>query len=439
MKWQIQQAMPKSKFKISPFTNPSGITAWRLSGTLNGKRIRQNFKTRPEAVAQRQEYDVEHLNGETEGRTVWTTLTPEENRDAVAAINSLKSRGSKCSLAFAVDYLLQHYRPPDLERQAAEVAQEYLDKRDRDCLKGFITELQYKTIKNEMQWFQRCFEGRLISSVTSDDYRDYIEKPKNQLNNRRKPPKVLSAKTWNNRRGTLNTFCVFCLEQKYLAENPIARLPKHKHRSHRGTAETLKAETAVALMQYLEGYSGLTESKRSHRQKPGFLVPFFALTLFAGIRPDWKSGEISKIEPRDIDLTTGVIRVEPEASKVNEKRTIKIQPNLKLWLEKYPIDEFPPIPRGNIDRLLREVRTRFSIGHDVLRHTYISMTVGAFRSVGDASLQAGNSESVIRKHYLDLKSTEEADKFWQIVPTGSKFPEMEKKDGRFVPKKKAAS
>ena len=67
-----------------------------------------------------------------------------------------------------------------------------------------------------------------------------------------------------------------------------------------------------------------------------------------------------------------------------------------------------------------------------MRHTFISMTVGAFRSVGDASLQAGNSEAVIRKHYLDLKSVEEADVFWGIVPAGEELPEMEKKDGRYV-------
>ena len=36
-------------------------------------------------------------------------------------------------------------------------------------------------------------------------------------------------------------------------------------------------------------------------------------------------------------------------------------------------------------------------------------------------------------------SVEEADVFWGIVPTGETLPEMEKKDGRFVPKKKAAS
>ena len=48
----------------------------------------------------------------------------------------------------------------------------------------------------------------------------------------------------------------------------------------------------------------------------------------------------------------------------------------------------------------------------------------------DASLQAGNSEAIIRKHDLDLKSTEEADHFWRITPAGT---ELHKREGRFVP------
>ena len=429
--------MAKSKFKITQFKNPSGAVAWRLSGTLNGKRIRENYKTRPEAVAKRQEYDVEHLNSVPEGRTIWTTLTPEENRDAVAAMNSLRGRGSDATLSFAVDYFLQHYRPPENEKSVAEAATEYLEKRDRDCLKGFVSSLQLKAIRHEMEWLKHCFPNRVISSVTVEDYREYLEKPKNQPNNRKRPCQHISPKTWNNRRGNLNTFCVYCVEQGYLAENPIARLPKHKQQSHRGTAETLKAETAAELMEYLETYTGIIGAKKSSSQhKAGFFVPFFALALFSGIRPDWKYGEISKIRPEDVDLATDVIRIEPEVSKVNEKRTIKIQPNLRLWLEKYPLEEFPPIPPRNAERLVREIRNKFSIGHDVLRHTYISMTVAAFRSVGDAALQAGNSEAVIRKHYLDLKSTEEADKFWEIVPKGTKLPRMEKKDGRLVPQER---
>lgn len=425
--------MAKSKFKITQFKNPSGAVAWRLSGTLNGKRIRENYKSRPDAVDQRQKYDVDFLNEEPEGRTVWTTLTPEQNRDAVAAMNQLKSNDSKYSLSFAVNFFLENFNPPEDEKRTQEAVDEYIEKRRRDNIRGFLSSLQFKSIYHELEWLKFCHGSKLVSQITEDDYRDYLEKPKNQPKNRRKPPMKLSTKTWNNRRGMLHTFCGYCVEKGYLATNPIAKVPKYKQSSQRATAETLDAETVEKLMHYLESYSVLEDAKRSARYKPGCLVPYFTLALFAGIRPDWKDGEISKIEPKSIDLKTEVIRIDPAISKTNEKRVVYLQPNAKLWLEKYPLDSAPIVPPKNADRMLREIRKKFGIGHDVLRHTFISMTVGAFRSVGDAALQAGNSEAIIRKHYLDLKSVEEADSFWGIVPKGKKLPELEKKDGRYVP------
>jgi hypothetical protein len=46
------------------------------------------------------------------------------------------------------------------------------------------------------------------------------------------------------------------------------------------------------------------------------------------------------------------------------------------------------------------------------------MHVAKFRSLGDAALQAGNSEAIIRKHYLDVKSPAEA--FWNVLPGRSR-------------------
>jgi hypothetical protein len=64
----------------------------------------------------------------------------------------------------------------------------------------------------------------------------------------------------------------------------------------------------------------------------------------------------------------------------------------------------------------RKVFDAFALTHDVLRHTFISMFVAKFRSMGEAALQAGNSETIIRKHYLDLKSPAEAELFFGILP-----------------------
>lgn len=148
-------------------------------------------------------------------------------------------------------------------------------------------------------------------------------------------------------------------------------------------------------------------------------VPFFALCLFAGIRPCLRTGEILRLKPEHVKLDEGVIRIDGEVSKVREPRNVTIQPNLAAWLRKYPLEKFPIIP-ANLQHLREKVALKFPLAHDVMRHTFISMFVAKFRSLGEAALQAGNSESIIRRHYLDLKTTAEAELFFGIRPKRAK-------------------
>lgn len=99
---------------------------------LNGKRIRTYHKSRAAAVAQRQEYEVERLNGESDGQTVWTTLTHDQNRDAIAAVNILKKTKFNKSLTFAVNYLIDHYREAENAAQVEAVVDAYIDTRSME-------------------------------------------------------------------------------------------------------------------------------------------------------------------------------------------------------------------------------------------------------------------------------------------------------------------
>ena len=53
---------------------------------------------------------------------------------------------------------------------------------------------------------------------------------------------------------------------------------------------------------------------------------------------------------------------------------------------------------------------------DVLRHTFISQHVAKFRSIGDAALESGNSETILKRHYLNLFTEADAELFWGITP-----------------------
>jgi hypothetical protein len=55
-----------------------------------------------------------------------------------------------------------------------------------------------------------------------------------------------------------------------------------------------------------------------------------------------------------------------------------------------------------------------------LRHSFFSYVVAAEKSVERAALEGGNTESILRRHYLNLANTDEAQDFWRIVPPDAK-------------------
>lgn len=394
----------KSSFKITRFTNPSGKKVFRVSGSLHGEQIRRNFKTRKDAVAERDQLEIQRINGSVHGRHMWVKISHEEHDDAWTALSLLKHARSSKSLTDATQFFLDHYKELDLEISTTQAVEEYLDARKGEALNGTISNRQLYSITSDLNRFADRFKERVVSSIAIPEIEDYLSTGK------------VSLKTQNNRRSYLNTFYSFCMEKVYVGENPIEQIKRHKVKQTRGSATTLTAKQAAKLMKFLETYQGHRFKNGTYAGKPGCMVPMFALCLFAGIRPDWKDGEISKIRPKDIKLSTDTIHIEPEAAKTNEKRLIKIQPNLKAWLKRYPLKKYPVLPFPNVERTLIQLRKQFNLPHDVLRHTFISMLVGKFRSVGDAAIQAGNSEDIIRKHYLNLKSEAEAEEFWSIMP-----------------------
>jgi hypothetical protein len=168
----------------------------------------------------------------------------------------------------------------------------------------------------------------------------------------------------------------------------------------------------------------------------GALVRYLALALFAGIRPGGnKDGELRKLadHPELIDLKKGVIEIPGTIAKTRKKRLINIRPNLRKWLE---ATEGKPVLPKNQSRLLKTFRKKHGLSHDELRHSFISFHVGAFRSIGDAALEAGNSETTIKKHYLNIPTEEQGKAFWRIAPKAAR---LTKKDSAIViPFKKSA-
>ena len=388
---------PKNPFVITSFTNPSGDVVFRVAGRIDGLRIRKNFATRAEAKAELEVLKIKRVEAQTGIRVAATRLNEAELKEAENAFGRVAGRTR--SLTFYLEFGLANYRDPVQDKPIAEAAREYLALREADHKRGDLSHRQFTSFRCELRALEITFRGKMVSDLSAPMLTEFFRRGQ------------VSKKSFNNRRGLIGVFLKHCMVvNDWIAVNPIDRVPHFRGIGHRrGSAPTLSAQKCAEIMQWAQENHG------------GALVPFTALCLFAGIRPDLYEGEISKLEPAHVRLDTGVILIEPEVSKVRMKRAITIQPNLAAWLKAYPLERFPIMPRG-FRRLRLEFRKRFELSHDILRHTFISMFVGKFRSMGDAALQAGNSEAIIRKHYLDLKSKDEANEFFNIVPRAWELP-----------------
>lgn len=388
--------MNQTKFAVSRFENRNGAISWRVTGSLHGVRIRKNFKSREEAAAEKAALELSALQATAGTRAAMTFLDDSQLRQAEHAFRCIEGRHG--SLQFYLDYALANYRPPEPEKSLSVAVTEYLAAKQRECERGIISAVQVGSIKKELALLQDHFVGSNLAPLTSEKLTTFCERGHPSL------------KTYNNRRGILSTFFKFAFQKDWVGKNPVEKIPYHRIAHRRGSARTLSPAQAQELMIYVEHYDD------------GRLVPFFALCLFAGIRPCLRSGEILKLRHEDINIETGVIHVEPEVSKVRMKRNVTIQPNLAAWLRAYPLDRFPIVP-PNLQHTRAAVAKKFDLSCDVMRHTFISMFVAKFRSMGEAALQAGNSESIIRRHYLDLKTPAEAERFFGITP--QKAPALE--------------
>jgi len=50
--------MKHGKFVISRFNNRNGVISWRVDGSIQGVRIRRNFKSREEAAVQKSVLEI---------------------------------------------------------------------------------------------------------------------------------------------------------------------------------------------------------------------------------------------------------------------------------------------------------------------------------------------------------------------------------------------
>jgi integrase len=153
-------------------------------------------------------------------------------------------------------------------------------------------------------------------------------------------------------------------------------------------------------------------TKLLHHAPPD-LVPILAIGAFAGIR----MAELNRLDWKAVDLDRRIIEIRAGQAKTASRRVIPISDNLAAWLT--PLERRGKIVRSqelqtHVPALARALKMEWP--RNVLRDSFISYRIAIVQSADQVALEAGNSASIIFKHYRELTTPEVAEKWFAILP-----------------------
>ena len=219
----------------------------------------------------------------------------------------------------------------------------------------------------------------------------------------------------------------------YLGGLPVGPRRKNNVRSH------LVALWRWARMQGLVPDTTTTTPERTHpakldKHEVEILAPDQFRELLDKAPPEWRlalaigglaglrTEEIAGLRWEDLQNEQGRILVRAEICKTGRRRFVPILPSLAAWVAvSKPQPGNMVAPRIGLDALVKRLKRRGGGWvRNGLRHSFGSYRAAVVKSAGQVALEMGNSEAIVRRHYLEVQPIEIA-KQWFLTapPTGS--------------------
>lgn len=379
----------KQKLKM-PVTRESGIPIrflphrkkkpWMLDLYKKGERTRTCFATEEEA---RQAAMREAGNIVSEGMQA-LVLSREQRRDAARALGILNGTAT---LEAAADFLMRHSVAGEAGKPIREVVADLLQaKRGANRRPGTL-----RDAKSHFGRFVAAFGDRPLGTITLLDLERWLGGlavgPVTRDHYRRY---VVSLFKYGQRRGLCD-------------RNPAL-----------GLAKSGRDERMPSILTPKQAQD-LLEAAHTHASE---MVVFFAVGLFAGLRP---MNELARLDWRNIDFKAKTIMVDPATAKRRRSRFVKMSANLIAWLTPYRQTA------GTVfysRRLFRRAVDKAGIATwtpDVMRHSFASYHLVAHGDANATALQLGHAGApgILFDHYRALAKPKDARVFWKIKPKAS--------------------
>lgn len=419
---------------------------WCIQGTVPVLgRVRKQYPTKEIADHESELMKVKVSNALAGGEIRETILTKSQEKDAVGALNLIESTPafSDWTLSQVVAWASNAYRADVIQTTLADASKIYLLEMETLGRKNKTIE----GVRRKLDKLNRWFPGNNVCDFEPDTIRSYISDDSDAYG-----PfagRDVSKTTRTNELTVLKAFFTFCENRKYIGESPIDKSIRRPG-VERAEIVALDLEKVHELMTICDT---LPVNIRD------LAVPYFALSLFAGLRPQELRPEDGEEQVSWDDFTwrkkESTLVVNYKVGKVTSRRVVKLPENCVAWVKPFDRKTGPVIScsyaqwRGifdlirakagykvygrhfrHIDSALAKVSNdtdREKYVPDVLRHTAISYYLEAHDNNKDlTSSWAGNSPAVIDQHYRslikgtkDLSPSDMTWAYWSIMPSWS--------------------
>ena len=117
-----------------------------------------------------------------------------------------------------------------------------------------------------------------------------------------------------------------------------------------------------------------------------------------------------------VDLDRRIIQVRAGQAKTASRRVIPVTGNLAAWLAPLP-RRGKVVASSETAREMTELARSLGIAYprNVLRHSFISYRIAMVKSADQVALEAGNSPSIIFRHYRELVTEDVANEWFAIL------------------------
>lgn len=335
--------------------------AWKVDARTKDGGQRRFFSTKDEAIGWAEKQRVKRTN---EGNS---------------AFDDVELRAYGWTVQQAIKFAVAHLKEQATSKPVREAVAALVEFK-----RGRVGQIRLSDIENRLARFVGSCGEKTVAQVTPEDINAFLAT-------------IPHPTTRNDYRKEIIMLWHFCRVRKWTPE-PLDKTHVPREAEPEKGRVILTVEQAARLME-----ASIDPD----------ICALNAMVLFGGLRRE----EVEKLDWSAVDFRTGHIIVSDKVSKVARERYAPMPANLRDWLLPLAEKRGPVVSRV-LMHALRATWKRAGIypwPQDAHRHSFISYRR---RIIGDGqtAIDAGTSETIIKRHYKRPVLADDAKRFFEIRP-----------------------